>query len=92
MKMLKCLLTDSDVLLFIMDTIKNRFPEVPAAMCAMLTIFIPYVNILSKKKNLMIKHGRRQKPYISSASVANASSYFLEYRLEYRLKSANGEI
>lgn len=44
-KMLKCLLTDSGVLLFIMNTIKNRFPEVPAAMCAMITIFMPYVNI-----------------------------------------------
>lgn len=39
MKMVKCLLTDSAVLLllFIVNAMKNRFPEVPAAMCAVLT-------------------------------------------------------
>lgn len=57
MEMLKCLLTDSDVLLFIMNAMTIRFPEVPPATCAMLTIFIPYVNNL--KKNLC-KYGRRQ--------------------------------
>lgn len=42
MKMLKCLLTDSGVLLlFIVNAIKNRFPEVPAAMCAVLTSLFP---------------------------------------------------
>lgn len=54
MKVLKCLLTDSDVLLFIMNAMTIRFPEVPPATCAMLTIFIPYA-----EKNLC-KYDRRQ--------------------------------
>lgn len=55
MKVLKCLLTDSDVLLFIMNAMTIRFPEVPPATCAMLTIFIPYAE---KKTSANMIEGR----------------------------------
>lgn len=62
MKMLKCLLTDSGVLLlFIVNTIKNRFPEVPAAMCAVLTsLFLMY----TFKINISLQYSGRQKLFI----------------------------
>lgn len=58
MKMLKCLLTDSDVLLFILNAMTIRFPEVPPATCSMLTIFIRYVIMLGKKTSANMVEGR----------------------------------